>query len=283
VLDFESNAPTKSESSSISTKLTRRCDSFAGDRRPKRVHAVVAKDVVGSSNTVVEAIYRVIELLVCTIGLILSLPLLLLIGALIRLDSPGPALFLQVRPGRSIRAKGRDLEGRADLEPPPGGYQPDSLYYVPSYFRLAKFRTMFIDAKTRFPELYRFDFDVEEFHNHFPKSPSDPRVTRVGRILRKLSLDELPNLWNVILGQMRLVGPRPEHPDVLQFYRPEEMYKFSCKPGVTGLAQAKGRSSLNWGQALALDLEYVHNRSVLFDLGIILLSIKAVLLQQGAF
>lgn len=110
-----------------------------------------------------------------------------------------------------------------------------------------------------------------------------PRVTRVGRLLRKLSIDELPNLWSVVKGDMALVGPRPEAPEVLQYYTPEEMVKFTLKPGITGLAQIRGRGLLDWGETIALDLEYLQNRSVLLDLKIIILTILRVITRHGAF
>jgi lipopolysaccharide/colanic/teichoic acid biosynthesis glycosyltransferase len=202
---------------------------------------------------------------------------------LIRLDSPGPALFWHLRPGRSIMVRGRDLEGRDDLQPPPGGYEPDRLYYVPSYFQLVKFRTMYSDARLRYPELYAYNFSPEEFRQRYGTMQNDPRVTRVGRILRKLSVDELPNLWCVLTGHIRLVGPRPEAPRVLHYYSPEEMYKFACKPGITGLAQINGRGLLNWGETLAWDLQYIRTRSVWLDLKIILLTLRHVITRRGAF
>ena len=180
-------------------------------------------------------------------------------------------------------AHGRDLEGRADLIPPQGGFEPDTLYYAPSYFRLVKFRTMYHDARTRFPELYAYDFAPEQFHRQRTTHEFDPRVTRVGRILRTLSLDELPNLWSVLVGDMRLVGPRPEAPEVLRYYTPEEMYKFACKPGITGLAQINGRGLLNWGEVLAWVLKYIRTRSVWLDLKIILTTLKYVAIRRGAF
>ncbi|MBV9587542.1 MAG: sugar transferase, partial [Alphaproteobacteria bacterium] len=97
------------------------------------------------------------------------------------------------------------------------------------------------------------------------------------------SIDELPNLWSVLVGDMRLVGPRPEAPEVLQYYTAEEMYKFACKPGITGLAQINGRGLLDWGQTIAYDLEYVRRRSVSLDLKILLITLKQVLLRHGAF
>ena len=102
-------------------------------------------------------------------------------------------------------------------------------------------------------------------------------------MLRKLSIDELPNLWSVVKGDMALVGPRPEAPEVLQYYTPEEMVKFTLKPGITGLAQIRGRGLLDWGETIALDLEYLQNRSVLLDLKIIILTILRVITRHGAF
>ncbi len=142
---------------------------------------------------------------------------------------------------------------------------------------------MYHDARSRFPEYYAYKYSFENFHSQFPTILEDPRVTRVGRILRRLSLDELPNLWSVIVGDMSLVGPRPEAPEVLQYYSPEEMTKFTLKPGITGLAQISGRGLLNWGETLALDLEYVRTRSIALDLKIILLTVKRVLTRHGAF
>jgi len=108
-------------------------------------------------------------------------------------------------------------------------------------------------------------------------------VTRIGRVLRTLSVDELPNLWSVLIGDMRLVGPRPEAPEVLRYYSFEEMYKFAVKPGITGLAQINGRGLLNWGETLAFDLEYVRTRTVMLDLKILAITLKQVLSRHGAF
>ena len=240
-------------------------------------------DVISSSSWLAEAIYRIVELLVAAICLMMSLPLMLGIALLVRYDSPGPVLFVHTRPGRSKMKWGRAIEGRLDLQPPSGGLKADSLYYVPSYFRLVKFRTMFSDARKRFPELYAYDFEHEEFHRQHPTLQDDPRVTRLGATLRRMSLDELPNLWSVLQGDMRLVGPRPEAPEVLRYYSPEEMYKFACKPGITGLAQINGRGLLDWGETLAWDLEYVRTRNVWLDLKIIFATLKCVALRRGAF
>jgi lipopolysaccharide/colanic/teichoic acid biosynthesis glycosyltransferase len=190
---------------------------------------------------------------------------------------------LHQRPGRSRIVCGRDLKGRTDLLPPPGGFDADSLYYVPSYFTLVKFRTMYSDARTRFPDFYAYKYTPDEFHRQYPTIRHDPRVTRVGRVLRKLSVDELPNLWSVLAGDLRLVGPRPEAPEVLRYYSPEEMYKFAYKPGITGLAQINGRGLLNWGETIGFDLQYVRTRSVGLDLKIILMTLMRVSMRHGAF
>jgi len=247
------------------------------------VHAVPVFEVLGSSSWPVEALYRIFEILIAVIGLILGLPLMLLLAVLIRWDSPGPPLFFHTRPGRSKMVRGRELKGRLDLRPPPGGYESHKLYYVPSYFRMAKFRTMYSDSRSRFPEFYAYNFPPEEFHQQYGTRQNDPRVTRIGGILRKLSVDELPNLWSVLVGDMRLVGPRAEAPEVLRYYTCEEMYKFACKPGVTGLAQINGRGLLNWGETLAWDLKYIRTRSAWLDMKIILVTLKCVTLRWGAF
>jgi lipopolysaccharide/colanic/teichoic acid biosynthesis glycosyltransferase len=142
---------------------------------------------------------------------------------------------------------------------------------------------MYNDARSRFPEFYAYNFAPEEFRQQYGTHRNDPRVTRIGRILRKLSVDELPNLWSVLIGDLRLVGPRPEAPEVLRYYTPDEMYKFVCKPGITGLAQINGRGLLNWGETLAWDLKYVRTRSVWLDLRIILVTLKYVIVRRGAF
>jgi len=230
-----------------------------------------------------QAAYRVFEVTVALIGLILGLPLILIGALLIRIDSPGPALFRHRRPARSTQARGSELVGRTDLVPPPGGYDPAALYYVPAYFTLVKLRTMYADARTRFPAHYAYKFTAENFHEQMPTLKDDPRVTRAGNWLRRLSIDELPNLWSVVIGDMSLVGPRPEASEVLQYYTPEEMAKFTLKPGITGLAQISGRGLLNWGQTIALDLEYVRTRTIALDLKIIGLTIVRVLARHGAF
>jgi len=252
-------------------------------RSRSRLYAVPVRGRIRSSGWLTEALYRCFEVLVASIALVLALPLMPIVAVVVRLDSPGPALFFHRRPGRSKIVRGRDLEGRADLRPPPGGFKTDSLYYVPADFTLVKFRTMYSDAGARFPEYYAYKFNPEEFHKQYPTIQDDPRVTRVGRVLRQLSVDELPNLWSVLTGNLRLVGPRPEALEVLQYYTPEEMYKFAYKPGITGLAQINGRGLLNWGETLFWDLEYGRRRSVALDLKILFMTLIRVCTRHGAF
>ena len=246
-------------------------------------HVIPADQIGLPSRSVSRAVYRAFEIIVALIGLFVGSPLVLIAALIIRLDSPGAALFRHTRPARSVRMRGRDLVGRPDLIPPPGGYRPDAQYCVPSYFTLVKLRTMYADARARFPGHYAYKFTRENFHTQFPTIRDDPRVTRAGRLFRKMSIDELPNLWSVVKGDMALVGPRPEAPEVLQYYTPEEMIKFTVKPGITGLAQIRGRGLLDWGETIALDLEYVRTRSISLDIKIFALTIVRVITRHGAF
>ena len=269
----------------VEDKLERllKADPAASSAYSSKIYAVPVCDVVPASGRLAEVIYRAFEIMVALIGLTFALPLMLFVALVIRCDSPGPVLFFHKRPARSIIVRGDDLVGRGDLRPPPGGYEPDTSYYIPSYFTLVKLRTMHCDAPMRFPQLYAYKYAPGEFHRQYPTLQHVPRVTRIGRVLRKLSVDELPNLWSVLVGDMRLVGPRPEAPEVLQYYTPDEMYKFVCKPGITGLAQINGRGLLNWGETLAWDLRYVRTRSVGLDLKIIFITLKLVIARRGAF
>jgi lipopolysaccharide/colanic/teichoic acid biosynthesis glycosyltransferase len=252
-------------------------------RQGGKPYAVPVRATTSASGWLAEALYRGFEIAVALAGLMLFLPVMVIAALLIRRDSPGAALFFHKRPAQSALMRGRDLEERADLRPPPGGYQAETLYYVPRYFTLVKFRSMYSDARARFPDYYAYDFTPENFHRQYPTLRNDPRVTRIGRILRKSSIDELPNLWSVLIGELRLVGPRAEAPEVLQYYTPEEMYKFACKPGITGLAQINGRGLLNWGETLAWDLQYVRTRTVGLDLRIIAATIWHLITRHGAF
>lgn len=228
--------------------------------------------------------YRAFEFSVALLGLVLTLPLILLQVLIIRLDTPGPALFFQTRFGRSQVVKGSSLAGRTDLVSASGRFEADTYYWVPTTFRFVKFRTMYVDARDRFPNLYSFEFDThEEFRAAYYKLDNDPRVTPAGRWLRRLTVDELPNLWNVVTGKIGLVGPRPENPDFLPYYSAEEMKKMTVRPGITGLAVIKGRGDLSIGGQLDWDLAYVRDRSVWLDVKTLLITVWLIVLRRGAF
>lgn len=196
---------------------------------------------------------RVVDLVGASILLVLASPVILALVLLIRLDSPGPAIFRQQRVTRGGRT-----------------------------FTFFKFRTMWVDARERFPDLYAYQFTGELADTYY-KLEDDPRNTRVGRWLRRTTLDELPNLFNVLRGEMSLVGPRPELPELVPFYRAEELACFFTKAGVTGLAQVAGRSLLTVRERLLLDLRYVAHQCILLDLRIMWRTGLVVLLRRGAF
>jgi exopolysaccharide biosynthesis polyprenyl glycosylphosphotransferase len=176
-------------------------------------------------------------------------PLLLVISALISLSDRGPALFTQVRVGR---------EGKT--------------------FKVVKFRTMYADAEDRLANLV----DQNESDGLFFKIRDDPRITPVGRFLRKTSLDELPQLLNVLKGEMSLVGPRPLPADDGDFLG-DVRRRLLVRPGMTGLWQVSGRSELSWDDAVRLDLYYVDNWSLAFDLVILWRTVGVVFGRKGAY
>ena len=251
---------------------------------PYRMHVIPLPPDLWRGHTVLRMVYRAFECGAALLMLVAAAPVLLLEALLIKLDSPGPALFWQRRVGQSVVRFGRDIAGRADLVPPEGGFLPDVRYLVPETVNFVKFRTMYVDAQARFPELYDVTFSSHEaFLQSYYKRDNDPRVTRVGRFLRRTTLDELPNLFLVVTGKMRLVGPRPEGPWLVPYYTPRQMLKFAVKAGVTGLAQTSGRGQLPIGEQIELDLEYVRRRSVWLDVTILFQTLMGVIKQKGAF
>ncbi len=186
--------------------------------------------------------------------LVATLPIMLLVALVVWLDSPGPILFRQPRIG---------LNGRL--------------------FQFTKFRTLYTDAKQRWPELYAYHYTADEIAELRFKIKDDPRVTRVGRWLRKSTLDELPNLWHVLVGDMALVGPRPEIPEMLPYYDARGLRKFTVRPGVTGLAQVSGRGNLSFRDTVACDVEYVDRQSLGLDVRILFATLYRTALRDGAF
>ncbi len=193
---------------------------------------------------------RLTDLVVSGVTLVMLSPLMLLIAILIKVSSSGPALFSQVRCG---------LNGRR--------------------FKLYKFRTMVKDAQDRLDEVAH----LNEVDGPAFKSRRDPRVTGIGRILRRLSLDELPQLFNVLAGDMSLVGPRPPLPAEVAHYERWQRRRLSMKPGLTGLWQVSGRAGLgDFNDWIALDLAYIDNWSLWLDFKIMLKTVPAVLSARGA-
>ena len=193
---------------------------------------------------------RGVDIVVSFLGLVLLSPLLALICLAIRLDSPGRALFLQTRVGRGGR-----------------------------HFVCYKFRTMYVDAEKQLEQLR----DKNEATGPLFKMRDDPRRTRVGRFLRRASLDELPQLWNVLKGEMSLIGPRPAIPSEVAAYEPWHLRRLEISPGITGLWQVSGRSNLTFDEMVLLDIYYIENWSPILDLRILLKTIPTVLLGSGAY
>ena len=194
---------------------------------------------------------RALDLVATLVLLVLLLPLLLVIALAIKLDSPGPVLFRQHRVGRGRRQ-----------------------------FFVAKFRTMRHGADH---DVHRdYMLALIESGTPAPKLAGDARVTRVGSFLRRTSLDELPQLWNVLRGEMSLVGPRPPIPYEVERYPAHWFERFQVKPGVTGLWQVSGRSEVSLEEMIALDVDYVRRRSVLLNAWILLRTVPAVITMRGA-
>ncbi|BCY15031.1 exopolysaccharide biosynthesis polyprenyl glycosylphosphotransferase [Actinoplanes sp. L3-i22] len=200
----------------------------------------------GGSRLVKELVDRVGAILL----LVLFAPVLLAVALCVRVTSRGPVLFRQVRVGR---------DGQK--------------------FRIFKFRSMYVDAEARLTELRH----LNEHDGVLFKIRDDPRVTPVGRWLRRFSLDELPQLLNVLSGRMSLVGPRPPLPTEAAAYADDVRRRLAVKPGMTGLWQVSGRSDLSWEEAVRLDLRYVENWSLSLDLVILLRTMTAVVRSSGAY
>lgn len=255
--------------------------------RQKKIYCIPADEGYGSSlsrgEIAARLCYRTTEILFSFVALLLSLPIMLALALVIKLDSPGPALFFQKRVARSRRLKGKSVLDEKQCTIVDPKFLPEKEYWVPNTFRFVKFRTMYADARERFPDLYDYNYNEEQLQTVQFKMEDDPRVTRVGKWLRTTTLDELPNFWNVLTGDMRLVGPRPELPEMLFNYRPEQMIKFTVKPGITGLPQINGRGRLSLQQTIAYDMEYVDGKSVVLDLKILAKTLWKVLTRHGAF
>ncbi|MDW8101512.1 MAG: undecaprenyl-phosphate glucose phosphotransferase [Anaerolineae bacterium] len=195
-------------------------------------------------------IKRAMDLVIASVALVVFTPLMLIIALAIKLDSPGPVLFKQVRVGK-------------------GGKE----------FVMYKFRSMRGGAEEEQEQLK----ELSEVDGPIFKIKNDPRCTRVGKVIRRLSLDELPQLYNVLKGEMSVVGPRPPLPSEVAQYKEWHKRRLAVSPGMTGLWQVSGRSLLSFDEMVLLDLYYIENWSPLLDLKILLRTIPKVIISEGAY
>jgi lipopolysaccharide/colanic/teichoic acid biosynthesis glycosyltransferase len=194
---------------------------------------------------------RLADIAIALVAIVVLSPLFLIVSLCVKLTDGGPVFFRQKRVG---------LDGRS--------------------FDFFKFRSMVVDAEARKLELIR----MNKHHQSITfKMCRDPRVTWVGRILRKTSIDELPQLWNVLCGEMTLVGPRPAVVAEVQKYNPRERRRLSVAPGLTCIWQVSGRADLDFRQQVELDIRYIRERSFWTDLRLIVMTIPAVLSGKGAY
>ncbi|AYF55118.1 sugar transferase [Clostridium botulinum] len=193
---------------------------------------------------------RLMDIVLSFIGIVMLIPIYIIVYIAIKIDSKGPAIFKQVRVGKDN---------------------------VP--FKIYKFRTMVVNAEKK----RSLEIETQDIENFVFQSKSDNRITKVGAFLRKTSLDELPQLFNVLMGNMSLVGPRPEIPDVVKFYPPEYAQRLLVLPGITGLAQISGRGEIELGKTVYFDLTYIKNFSVGYDIKILFKTVLSVFKREGAF
>jgi len=197
---------------------------------------------------------RIFDIVLSSIGGLVFLPLCILIVILIKLDSPGPVIYTHIRRGK---------DGKI--------------------FRLYKFRTMYQNSKQMLEKMLRENPDLQkEWQENF-KLKNDPRITRIGNFLRKTSLDELPQIWNVLKGEMSLIGPRPIIDDEVEKYGDNYALLASVKPGLSGLWQISGRSETNYEERVAMDIFYIQSWSLWLDLYILFKTFAAVIEGKGAY
>ncbi|MGA7194803.1 MAG: sugar transferase [Anaerolineales bacterium] len=216
---------------------------------------------------------RIADIFASLILLVISFPLMLLIALAIKIYSPGPIFFKQERVGSKRQTRGK------------------SSYWKRVTFRCYKFRTMHHNADSSVHQAYikaLINNDQEQIRtlqgdaSSIHKLVHDSRITRPGKLLRKLSLDELPQFFNVLIGDMSLVGPRPAIPYEVAMYKPWHLQRLEVQPGITGLQQVTSRSTANFDEQVRLDIDYIHRQSVWLDIMIILKTPFVILSTRGA-
>jgi len=216
----------------------------------RSVPSAATPPAVGADPISYRLLKRGLDLAVAMAGLLLTLPLFPVIAVLVRLDSRGAVFFAQKRVGRHGRL-----------------------------FTCYKFRSMVADAEIKKIDLAA----MNEASGPAFKIRQDPRITAIGSFLRRSSLDEMPQLINVLLGQMSVVGPRPQIPTEVELYEPWHRARLAVKPGITCLWQISGRSHVGFDEWMRLDLEYIRRRSMRTDLFILMRTLPAVMARKGAY
>lgn len=221
---------------------------------PQNLFMSVNQNQISDNKNVQSGSYRVIkryfDIFVSSLALLLLLPLFMLVAAAVKIDSNGPAFYSQTRVGE-------------------GGRE----------FKIYKFRSMKQGAEEQLHKLMA----QNEADGPVFKIKQDPRLTRVGKFIRKTSIDELPQLFNVLTGDMSLVGPRPALPGEVARYTPYQKQRISVMPGITCIWQISGRSNVSFDEWVELDLKYIRERNMILDLMILILTIPAVITGRGAY
>ncbi len=211
---------------------------------------IAKKEELVKDHIIYLTLKRLMDIIGSSLGLLLASPIMLIVAILIKLEDPkGPILFSQVR--------NREY---------------------PKTFKMYKFRSMYVDAEERLQDLMHLN---EQSGPAF-KIKDDPRITKIGKFIRKTSLDELPQLFNVLKGDMSLVGPRPAIPREVEQYTTYQKQRLFVKPGLTCIWQVSGRNNIEFDQWVELDIEYIKTRSLWLDIKLILLTIPALLGDENA-
>lgn len=211
---------------------------------------IAKRDELVNDHVIYLTLKRLMDIIGASLGLIIASPIMLIVAILIKLEDPkGPIFFSQIRNGA-----------------------------YPGTFKMYKFRSMYIDAEERLQELMHLN---EQSGPAF-KMKYDPRITKVGKFIRKTSLDELPQLFNVLKGDMSLVGPRPAIPREVEQYTAYQKQRLFVKPGLTCIWQVSGRNNIGFDEWVELDIEYIKTRNLWLDIKLILMTIPAMLGDENA-